>query len=212
MNIFTKTQEIIKPVVSINENNNKVFNIHLNPNNIDLNANTHNDMTYQFNFDSLDKGKYKLTFSYVGIFQRYRSLRVMSLNEIYGGRPYIFCDLGQLSNTFMPDDSDRCNNSFLLGYLQQREDPVVSYQTSTGNQNRTGWDVNFWNASDQNNAPIILNSRPSGNQIKIQINMFNYTDKEFEPYKISNNRYEGNDGKYIKDYSMILHFELLEEF
>ena len=154
MNIFTKTQEIIKPVVSINERNNKVFNIHLNPNNIDLNANTNNDMTYQFNFDSLDKGKYKLTFSYVGIFQRYRSLRVMSLNEIYGGRPYIFCDLGQLSNTFMPDDSDRCNNSFL----------------------------------------------------------FNYTDKEFEPYRISNTRYNADDNNYIKDYSMILHFELLEEY
>jgi len=219
MNIFTKYQGQVKTDISINANQNKVYNIHLNPNATFFTGGSYDSpfnnpiMVYKYDFSTMPQGKYKVTFTYVGEFQRIRG-EGFNKEDFFGLRPYIFCDLGQHGNSFMPDNRINNNNfrhqsTTLLGVLQHRENPIISENIYGDN---SSWDVNFFSATDQNNPAIYLNNRPTGEQIDITITEYDTNTNSFSRWQFNTiQAYNQNYNRFIKDYHMTLHFELLEE-
>lgn len=212
MNIFNKYQGKVETHISINENKNKVYNIHLNPNVANPTAPSpfnNREVNYNYDFTTMPEGKYRVSFTYVGEFQRNR-MENFSKEDIEVTRPYIFCDLGQ-ANSYMPDDRTASNvrhqNTTFLGVLQQRETPLISDSSI--------WDLNFFSATDQNNPPIYLNNRPSKNEINVKITEYDETSltNSFPRFQVSGgiSQYSANYNRFLKDYHMTLHFELLEE-
>jgi hypothetical protein len=203
--IKRQQQPPILPVVSRTDNGNKLYTINLLSRQLTENASSISDMTYYFDFGLLPMGKYLVTFTYLGKYQRLRQNNnaVNRLEKVFQ-RPYVFCDLGQ-SNVYMPDNKKYSSNpsSKLLGYLFTREVPLDS--------NGGAPDLNFFNATNTMNAPIYLNRRPNQNEIRIQIEGYDWVDNEFSRLAISGiSYYNANDNRFPKDYSLSLHFELLE--
>ena len=126
-----------------------------------------NDCQYNFDWNSLPQGKYKVNFTYMG-----------SLNSINGSRiASFFCDLGQ-SKVFS-------TNINATNSVSTRNLGVLTY-------NGLGL-ISAYNF----NSPIFLDSKPNNNIFSVQV-----LDTLGIPFI-------DDTGNILKDYVVILHFEMV---